>query len=108
LGVQRSPRIATLAHEIDTGNRQALVAFWKGVEGNAPLVEAIDGDPRHRCVTFLWRATNNTARVTMMGGLPTANLLKSLHRLADSDLWYCRRCMRLKRASSMSSRSMDP
>src|SRR5947207_2279673 len=86
--VQRSPRIATLAREIETGNRQALAAFWKNIGSKAPLVEAIDGNPWYRRVTFVWRATNDTARVTMMGGLPAANLLKPLYRLADSDLWY--------------------
>src|SRR5204862_3040020 len=54
----------------------------------APLVETIGGDAGHRRVTFIWRVTNDTARVTMMGGLPAANLLKPLHRLAESDLWY--------------------
>jgi len=83
-----SPRLARLAHELQTGDRQALDAFWKTMNGNAPLVESIDGDHRRRQVTFVWRASNGTTRVTMMGGLPGANLLKPLTRLADTDLWH--------------------
>ena len=83
-----SPRLARLAHELQTGDRQALDAFWKTMNGNAPLVESIDGDHRRRQVTFVWRASNGTTRVTMMGGLPGANLLKPLTRLAGTDLWH--------------------
>src|SRR4030095_4697359 len=58
------------------------------MDRKVPLVEAIDGDQRHRFVTFLWRGSNDTTRVTMIGGLPSPNLLKPLRRLADTDLWY--------------------
>jgi enterochelin esterase-like enzyme len=84
----RSPRLASLAHAIQAGNHKALAAFWKEMEGKAPLVESMDEDQRHRRITFVWRASNETTRVTMMGGLPGANLLKPLMRLADTDLWY--------------------
>ena len=84
----RSPRLASLAHELQAGNHQALAAFWKEMEGRAPLVESMGQDPRQRRVTFVWRASNDATRVTMMGGLPGANLLKPLTRLAKSELWY--------------------
>ena len=58
------------------------------MDGKAPLVESMGEDQRHRRITFVWRASNETTRVTMMGGLPGANLLKPLTRLADTDLWY--------------------
>jgi len=83
-----SLRLASLGRELKAGNRQALAAFWKEMDGNAPLVESIDGDQRHRRIAFVWRSSNDTTRVTMMGGLPGANILKPLTRLADTDLWY--------------------
>jgi enterochelin esterase-like enzyme len=83
-----SPRLATLAHELAAGNRDALAAFWQEMKGKAPLVEPIDGDDRHRRVTFLWQGDDKTTLVTMLGGLPSANLAKPLARLGDTDLWY--------------------
>ena len=84
----RSPRLVSLASEFEAGNRQAVGAFWKEMEGKAPLVEAMGADQLRRRITFVWRASNETTRVTMMGGLPGANILKPLTRLADTDLWY--------------------
>jgi enterochelin esterase family protein len=84
----RSPRLASLAHELQVGNREALAAFWQEIQGKAPLAESVGEDQSHRRVTFVWRATNETTRVTMMGGLPGANFLKLLTRLGDTDLWY--------------------
>jgi len=84
----RSPRIAALSHEIRQGHHQALADFWKEVDGRAPLIEPIPNEPKHRRVTFVWRTTNETRRVTMMGGLPGANILKPLTRLGETDLWY--------------------
>jgi enterochelin esterase family protein len=83
-----SPRLASLAREVRAGNRQAVAAFWKELEGKAPLVESLGEEQRRRRITFVWRASNETARVTLMGGLPAANLLKPLTRLADTDVWY--------------------
>jgi enterochelin esterase-like enzyme len=83
-----SPSLAKLARDCETGNRNAPGIFWKQMAGKAPLVEPIEGDQKHRLVTFLWRATNDTTRVTMLGGLPAPNLLKPMRRLADTDLWY--------------------
>jgi enterochelin esterase-like enzyme len=84
----RSPRLASLAHELQAGDRQALAAFWKEMQGKVPLVEPIAGDNRHRHVTFLWRGSDRPTRVTVMGGLPSANMAKPLTRLGDTDLWY--------------------
>jgi enterochelin esterase-like enzyme len=83
-----SPRLAVLAYELQGGNRQAPAPFWTEIDGKAPLIETISGEPKRRRVTFLWRATNGTTRVTLIGGLPSANILKPLARLADTDLWY--------------------
>ncbi len=83
-----SPRVVMLAHELKSGNRQALADFWKETQGKAPLGETIDGDKRHQRVTFLYRGDDKTTRVSVFGGLPSANLAKPLKRLADTDLWY--------------------
>lgn len=83
-----SPRLAALAEAFQGGNGQALARFRKDLQGKAPLIEAITGDALHRRVTFICQASNETKRVTMIGGLPAANILKPLTRLADSDLWY--------------------
>jgi enterochelin esterase-like enzyme len=86
---QSSPRLTSLAHELEAGNREALGVFWKDMNGKAPLVETITGDKeRQLLVTFLWRGDDKTTRVTVMGGLPSANVFKPLKRLGDTDLWY--------------------
>jgi enterochelin esterase family protein len=84
----RSPRLASLAHELQAGDRQAFGAFWKEMQGKVPLVEPIAGDSRHRRVTFLWRGSDKTVRVSLFGGLPSANLAKPLKRLGETDVWY--------------------
>ena len=83
-----SPRLAGLARDLQAGNRQTIAAFWKEFEGKAPLVEPVAADTRHRRVTFLWRGSDETSRVSMIGGFPSANLAKPMRRLADSDVWY--------------------
>jgi enterochelin esterase-like enzyme len=83
-----SPRLAALADQVRAGNGRALAEFWKELDGKAPLVEPIEGQPARRRVTFIWRGSNDTTRVTMIRGLPDANLLKPLNRLANTDLWY--------------------
>jgi len=85
---EASPRLLRLARELQAGEGQALGNFWKELDGKAPLVESIAGNPRYRRVTFVWRGSNETTRVTMIRGLPGANLLKLMRRLADTDLWY--------------------
>jgi enterochelin esterase family protein len=84
---QGSPRLISLAHELETGNREALGALWKETKGKAPLVEQA-GDERRRLITFLWRGDDKTTRVSIFGGLPSANIVKPLTRLGDTDLWY--------------------
>jgi enterochelin esterase-like enzyme len=83
-----SPRLAGLARDLQAGNRQAIAAFWKEMEGKAPLVEPVAAETGHRRVTFLWRGSNETSRVSIIGGLPSANLAKPMTRLGDSDVWY--------------------
>jgi enterochelin esterase-like enzyme len=85
---EASPRLLRLARELQAGERQGLVSFWKELDGKAPLVESMAEDARHHRVTFIWRGSDETTRVSMIRGLPGANLLKPLTRLADTDVWY--------------------
>jgi enterochelin esterase-like enzyme len=83
-----SPRLAALARDLAAGRSEAIAAFWKEMQGHAPLVESDPGTERHRRVTFIWRGDGKTSRVTMLGGLPSANIIKPLARLSGTDLWY--------------------
>src|SRR4030095_12940046 len=67
---EASPRLLRLGRELQAGERQALGRFWKELDGKAPLVESMAGNPRHRRVTFIWRGSNETTRVSMIRGLP--------------------------------------
>jgi len=82
-----SPRLSELARELNRGNREALPAFWADVKGNTPLVEAGAEDHR-RFVTFLWQGDQKTTGVSVLGGLPSANVVKPLRRLGETDVWY--------------------
>jgi enterochelin esterase family protein len=83
-----SPRLITLAKDVQSGNREALKQFWQEVQDKSPLVEPVKGDARSSWVTFLWRGNDKTRRVSVNGGLPTVDREKWLTRLADTDLWY--------------------
>ncbi|MBQ1113995.1 enterochelin esterase domain-containing protein [Streptomyces sp. C3-3] len=91
------PRMASLARQLETARdaaaRDALTeAFWDGVaRTGTPLVEALDGAPGHRAVTFLWRGHRATRQVLLMAtGIgdrdrPADTLL---HHLPGTDVWY--------------------
>jgi enterochelin esterase family protein len=82
-----SPRLRALAQEWGTGNKGALAAFWKSVEGKAPLVEEISGAQGNLLVTYLWRSEAPNEKVSLVGSLPYDSP-KFLSRLADTDVWY--------------------
>ncbi|MGQ4714478.1 enterochelin esterase domain-containing protein [Streptomyces anulatus] len=91
------PRVARLARQLETARdaaaRDALTeAFWDGVaRTGTPLVEALDGAPGHRAVTFLWRGHRATRQVLLMAAgigdrdRPADTLL---HHLPGTDVWY--------------------
>ena len=87
-GVAGSPRLVQLANEIQAGGAGAVDAFWREVADKAPLIEPVESQPQHRRVTFLWRGTSDTKRVSMIRGLPGPNLLKPFSRVPDTDVWY--------------------
>ncbi|MEU5778997.1 enterochelin esterase [Streptomyces venezuelae] len=113
-----SPALRALAHRVSaaTGDElpALLDAFWQDVEahGGTPLIEPVEGDPRHRAVTFLWRGHRATRRVLLL-----ANRLVDRERLADAllthlpgtDVWY--RTLRLRadhRASYRLAADLSP
>ncbi|MFI5569759.1 enterochelin esterase [Streptomyces sp. NPDC051740] len=90
------PRVARLLDEVegaDAPRRTALAdAFWNEVEERGtPPVEALDGRPGHRAVTFLWRGHRATRRVLLSAhhltdrGRPAGSLLE---RVPGTDVWH--------------------
>ncbi|HEV3316806.1 MAG TPA: alpha/beta hydrolase-fold protein [Candidatus Angelobacter sp.] len=87
----QSPRLQALLEDWNAGKTEALAAFWKSVEGKAPLVEDMKSDQKQGdrpmlLVTFLWRS-DSVEKVTLGGGLPHESP-HPLTRLADTDVWY--------------------
>jgi enterochelin esterase-like enzyme len=81
-----SPRIAALADAVMEGDAAALGRFWREMDGKTPLVEPIADDPKQARVTFVWRGTDQTKCVFLIGGLPGGD--ETLDRLEGTDLWY--------------------
>ncbi|MEV0321953.1 enterochelin esterase [Streptomyces sp. NPDC050658] len=76
-----------------TAERAAVLEeFWaEAGRRGTPLVEAIDGDPEHRAVTFLWRGHRVTRQVLLLadGLVDRADLAASrLTPLPGTDIWY--------------------
>ncbi len=91
-----SPRIAGLYSELMRGNQIAFENFWQELTAQgAPLIEPIQGDDRHRLVTFVWRASGETRGVAVIGGplrfwLPREPFVDkhAMTHLLDTDLWH--------------------
>jgi enterochelin esterase family protein len=83
-----SPRLAALAKDLAAGRPTALAKFWEDLRGKAPLVEPVAGDARWSWVTFVWRGTPETRRVSLSGGPFDGQPHQWLTRLAGTDLWY--------------------
>lgn len=86
-----SPRITSLRHDLESGKRGALDAFWREIEEKgAPLFESIEGDHEHVFVTFVWRGGEETRNVVVLGGLAGWENLErqQMQRLLDTNVWY--------------------
>jgi enterochelin esterase-like enzyme len=84
----QSPRLLQLWKDRRAGGVAAVDRFAKEVEGHAPLVEPIDGDPRGDVLlTFLYRTRPETRYVGLLGGPTGANEV-GLLRFEDTDLSY--------------------
>ena len=86
----RSPRLRALAAELEAGKRKAVDAFWSEMaEQTTPLLEAIEGDPKHALMTLLWRGDVDTAKVLVVGGITQGHPLdNTMANLPGSDVWY--------------------
>ena len=86
-----SPRLQALLKDWNAGNKEALTAFWKDVEGKTPLEEMKSGEKQGDrpmlLVTFLWRSDSADEKVELAGGLPREGPAP-LTRLADTNVWY--------------------
>ena len=60
------------------------------MEGEAPLVESIEGDSTNSWVTYIWRGDDATRCVNIQGGPASlsGDSIKWLMRLAGTNLWY--------------------
>jgi enterochelin esterase family protein len=83
-----SPRLAALAKALDAGDADALDRFWREMQGKAPLVEPIPGDPHASWLTVVWRGDADTRRAAVQGGPATGDFAAAMRRLGDTDLWY--------------------
>jgi len=81
-----SPRLQALQERLKSGDRDALVNFWKEItERGAPIIEGVPGNDREVLVTMLWRAREETRNVFVFR---LGDVSKSMVRLLDTDLWY--------------------
>jgi enterochelin esterase family protein len=87
-----SPRIEALHEGLKTGKSDALELFWRDVaEAGAPLIEAIEGEPQQRLVTFLWRDQGEDTHnmVVCFGPAGYKHPRKNqMSRLLKTHLWY--------------------
>jgi enterochelin esterase family protein len=86
--VVESPRIARLRAD----GPGAVAAFWEEVAAcGTPLVEARDGEPGHRTVTFLWRGGPATREVVLLANKltdPSVWDASTLERVDGTDVWH--------------------
>lgn len=85
-----SPRIQTLRKQIAAGQTNTGT-FWKQVAAEStPLVEPYGSDGKYQLVTFLWRGVHDTRNVFVRGSFMGVGTPAdfSMHRIADSDVWY--------------------
>src|SRR5687767_14824568 len=84
-----SPRLAALQQAVAAGDGADLEAFWAEVAARgAPLIEPLEGDPRHRLVTFLWRAVAPLDNVVVMHQLSAVDSPeRRLEQLPGTDVW---------------------
>jgi enterochelin esterase-like enzyme len=84
-----SPRIAAVAAELASGDRDAITRFWRELDGKAPLIECVGDDFRYCWVTFVWRGNTHTQKIGLLGDLPYTDRSKwYMTRLGDTDLWF--------------------
>lgn len=83
-----SPRLVTLAKELEADGEVAINQFWDEMQNKGPLIEPIADDPHSSWITFLWRGDGKTRRVNVQGGPSSGDFADWMKRLGNSDLWY--------------------
>lgn len=85
----KSRIIMELKEKIQSGDNNALNIFLKDINGNAPLIEEIEGDLDNSLVTFIYQGDENTENIVFMPPNGMENLLQNkMERLLDTNLWY--------------------
>ncbi|HEU0173939.1 MAG TPA: enterochelin esterase [Blastocatellia bacterium] len=84
-----SPRLARLQKELKAGNKGAVESFWQEMaKQGTPLVEPVKGQAGYSLVTFLWRHTEETKNVAVIGGVAGPDVVAPMTRLPDTDVWF--------------------
>ncbi|MWA14183.1 enterochelin esterase [Streptomyces sp. BA2] len=91
--VPRVERVAARAADATEAERAVILEeFWAdAARRGTPQIEALDGDPDHRAVTFLWRGHRATRQVLLLaeGIADRADLAASrLSPLPGTDIWH--------------------
>jgi len=84
-----SPRLALLQKELGAGNKSAIESFWlEMAKQGTPLIEPAKGQTGYSLVTFLWRHTEETKNVSVIGGVAGPDVVVSMTRLPNTDVWF--------------------
>src|SRR5262245_17383723 len=84
-----SPRLALLQKDVGAGNKSAVESFWQEMaKQGTPLIEPVKGQAGYYLVTFLWRHTEETKNVAVIGGVAGPDIVSQMTRLPDTDVWF--------------------
>src|SRR6266542_6121539 len=86
-----SPRIEALRRSVDSGAVGAVEEFWREVvECGTPLVEPLPDDVKDMLVTFVWRGSEATRNVVVVGAIATPGIPaeSQFACLAGTDVWH--------------------
>jgi enterochelin esterase-like enzyme len=84
-----SPRLALLQKELRAGNKGAVESFWQEIaKQGTPLMEPIKGQAGYTLVTFLWRHTEETKNVAVIGGVAGPDVVGPMTRMPNTDVWF--------------------
>ena len=91
-----SSELKAIQNRVAAGDKTAIDAFWNQIarEG-VPLIEAVSGSPDHFLVTLVYRGSETTRNVAIIGGFvvgwqPEERFAKdqAMMRLGDTNIWY--------------------
>src|SRR5260370_32118110 len=84
-----SPRLESLARELDEGNSGTLDQFWRFAPDHAPLIEPASDDARYYWITFIWRGSAQTRKVDLLGDVANPDSRKrGMGRFRETGLWF--------------------